>query len=318
MISRDVTRKIISAVLDYGLKFGLDAAGSFLGPAWPLVRPLVESLLKDMPDAISERFQSSQEAVEQAKDALKERSKELDEISKLLDDHGITGEWADTVLEKLDRISDDMKDVFLRASSVETKVDNILRLLTQSPDKKPGNIVIQGAQLEYVNFMHIPESAFPGFDLAPGSFCTGSIQGKHMPAGFMIYNFVLSNWNDEKCVVTRIMLKVLGEYPLTAGATVGELKPELAPYEDRAFLAAGVQDHVLFADKRFTYNADESDAFRVLLVFQKDFPQAIQKVQVIVYWANSEGDHSSYSTPLFLASLNNPDLSLAHQKFRIG
>jgi len=46
-LSGDLTRKLITIVLERGQKIGLDVAGGFLEPAWPLVRPLVEEGLAE-------------------------------------------------------------------------------------------------------------------------------------------------------------------------------------------------------------------------------------------------------------------------------
>lgn len=318
MLSRKATRKIVQAVLSYGLKFGFDMAGSFLGPAWPVVRPLVEKLMKGMPAAIAKKYKSSEEAVELAEAQLEQRSKELDEISKLLDEHGITAEWTQSVLAKLDQISDDMFEMVAQTAAIEPKLDRILAVIEESAEKKPGNLFLQGAQLEYVNFLRVPESAFPGFDLTSGSVLADAVADRHLPAGFMIYNFALSNWGEQKCLVTRIMLRVLDEYFYPDGSEIGELKPSLEPFMDSASLSSDQKHHQLFVNKRFSYNPEESDAFRIQLVFQKEKQQSIQQLQPMVYWSNSTGDHYTYGTPLFLASMPQPQLQLAKLKFGFG
>ena len=316
MLSRDSTRKIIQAVLDYGLKVGFDMAGSFLGPAWPVVRPLIKKLMEGFPEAIAKGYKSSEEAVELAKAHLEEREQELEPISNVLDEHGITSEWTSSVLAKLGQISDDMFDVVLQTANIEPKLDKILSLISESAEQKPGNLIIQGAQLEYANFLRVPDSAFPGFDLTTGSVVGAAIADRHIPAGFLIFNFALSNWGEQPCLVTRIMLRVLDEYPYPEGSEIGGLLPSLDPFEDTAYLSSDLKHHQLFANKRFTYQPEESAAFRIQLVFQKKDQQTIQKVQPVVYWSNSTGDHYSYGMPLFLASMEQPQLHLVKQKFK--
>src|SRR5262245_1461170 len=129
MRREDVVRKLIEAVLEQGLKFGLEAAGAgLMGPAWPAVRPLLEKLLGDLPKGIAERYRSSQEAVDQAAAALESRQAEIAVIASALDAHGMTQDWARALVESTDQLSDDMLALLHEQSAQGKTLDEVLAL----------------------------------------------------------------------------------------------------------------------------------------------------------------------------------------------
>ena len=58
-LSGDATRRLITIVLEKAQTFGLDVAGSFMGPAWPFVKPLVAELIENLPGRIANNWKNA-------------------------------------------------------------------------------------------------------------------------------------------------------------------------------------------------------------------------------------------------------------------
>jgi hypothetical protein len=294
------------------MKFGLDVAGGFLGPAWPLIRPVVEHVLEDLPKEIAGRYKSSQEAADEALAELEKDQKQLAIIESALEKHGISPAWLEGVLAQLDQLTDDMFKVVAVTSRHTEQLDDILALITEQSARKPGRLVLRGERLEYVDYVQVGESFQAGFDLAPGTVVKESFPGRHMPSGFFIWNFMLLNDGQQLVTVSSMEMKVVGEYPFPEGATRGSILPLIEAFEDDIWLAPGAKSYPLFRGKMFKYAPEaDVDAFRIRAVFQ-DATDLIQQVQLVIHWKDGTGDHEAYGTALFLASLANPQLHVSH------
>src|SRR5262245_21513365 len=109
MTREETFRKLIQATLEQGLKFGLDAAGTgLMGPAWLVVRPLIEKVLGELPKDIAKRYKSSQEAIDEASAALEAHDKEIATIAEALEKQGMNAAWAESLLASIDSLSDDV------------------------------------------------------------------------------------------------------------------------------------------------------------------------------------------------------------------
>lgn len=317
MIRGEITRRLIEVILENGLKFGIDAAGGFLGPAWPIVRPLVEKLLDGFPKSIAGRYRSSAEAIAEAQKQLKLRSAEIETIGEALAKQGITEEWASSLLSCMESFSDDLTEILTNQAGQGITLEQILSIAKDLARKRPGNVVVQGERLEYVDFLRVSEEFMPGYDLSPTSIHFGAVSARHLPAGFLIWNFMVFNSGNEAAAISKIEFQIKGEYPYPEGSTSSELKPRLVPFEDRVFLASGVESHTVFKGELFSYSPSDVDAFRVQLVFAES-KDLIQQIQPCIRWSNSSGNHLTFAPPLFLASREHPQLELAEQKFDFG
>jgi len=312
-----LVRKLIETLLEQGLKFGLDVAGGFLGPAWPVIKPLVEKLFKGLPESISSRYKSSEEAVREAMDAMKERKEDVAKIGEALESAGITPKWTNDVLKGLDRISDDLFLLLAREAQAAATLDNIYKKVMDTSEKKPGKLVINSERLEYVHFLRVDQEFLRGYDLTAGSVMDYAVSQRHAPAGFCLRTFMVFNQGRETAAISRMELKVLNEYDIPEGASFGTLKPVLDPFEELVELTAGGEQYPIFPGKYFSYKADDVDTFRINTVFKGDYGK-IQQLQPVIYWADCRGEHISCGTPVFLASHPAPELHLAKQKFGFG
>lgn len=315
MLKEDVTRSIIGAVLERAGTLGLDMAGGFLGPAWPFVKPLLEAALRSLSGGLASRYRSPGEKAEQMLAELQAKQEEMRRISEVLDEHGVSAEWTREMLSQLGHLSDDMIETLAQFGQMNVKLDKILAFAKDGAGRRPGKLVVRGQGLEYVDFLRVSAESFEGYDLVPASFQEDAIANRHMPAGFLVWNFMIANWEGESAAVSRFELLVDDEQPYPLEARLGELKPELDPIEDRIDLERGVRRHRLFAGRRFQYKQDDFDAFRVLVAYPQSGDPAIQRFRLRIGWSNSTGDHYTYGPPLFLASLEKPQLDLARSKF---
>jgi hypothetical protein len=318
MRQEEVTRKLIQVVLEQGLKFGIDVAGGFLGPAWPFVKPFVEKLLNDLPKDVSGRYKSSQEAVDQAVAKLEKEEAALQQIQAALAAHGVTPEWTARILEQLDRLSDDMYQVLAEQSRQRGTLEQILAHAERLAEKRPGKLVLRGERLEYVDYLRVPDDFLPGWDLAPGSAVHASFAGRHMPAGFFIWNFMLLNDGQQLVTVSSMEVEVQAEHPYPPGSELGGVLPMLEPYEDEIRLVPGQARHPLFRGKYFKYAPDtDVDAFRIRAIFQSD-AELSQQVRLVIRWSDPTGEHVTYGSSLFLASLEKPQLGVSSSKLGFG
>ena len=313
-----MTRKIIRVVLEQGVKFGLNVAGGFLGPAWPFVRPLIEKLIDDLPKEIAGKYKSSREAVEQAMSEIQNREKEIAEITEVLDRQGLTKEWTVQVLNFLDGFSDDLNEVLLQQSCQADKLDDILLTAKALHQKRAGRLVFRGERLEYVDYLTVPETFMPGFDLAPGTVITELFPGRHAPAGFFIWNFLLLNDGEQVAVVSEMEMIVKTESQFPDGSERGGVLPLIEAFEDEIWLKPGAASYPVFQGKHFKYAPEaDVDSFRIRAVFQSN-QELLQQLQLRIRWSDGTGDHFTYGTPLFLAAQVDPQLGVSRSKFGFG
>ena len=313
-------RKLIQATLEQGLKFGLDAAGAgLMGPAWLVVRPLVEKVLGDLPKDIAKRYKSSQEAVDEAAAALKAHDKEIATIAEALEKQGMTAAWAESLLASIDHLSDDVLDLLYEQRRQGKAVDEVLALAQKLTAEAGARLVLRGERQEYVGYLKVPDSFEPGFDLAADSHMDAPFAGRHMPRGFLLWNYVVANDGKQSATVSRIVLQVIKELPWPAGTETGTLAPALTPFEDRVVLEPGADSYVLFKGKYFHYKPDEADAFRISATFPSETP-LVQQLRVAIEWTDESGTHTTYSPPLFLASAPADDVKqlAAHAQLKFG
>ena len=320
MSREDVFRRLIQATLEQGLKFGLDAAGAgLMGPAWVVVRPIVEKVLGELPKDIARRYRSSQEAVDQAAAALKAHEAEVATIAEALEKQGMTAAWAEAMLENMDRLSDDVLVVLHEQRRQGKAVDEILALAKEMAGATGARLVLRGERLEYVGYLKVPDTFEPGFDLAADSHMDAPFAGRHMPRGFLLWNYVVANDGKQSGTISRVTLEVIGELPWPAAAEAGTLAPELTPFEDRVVLEPGAKSYTLFTGRYFHYKPDEADAFRISATFPSD-ASLVQQVRLAIEWTDEGGKHISYGPSLFLASATADDVkALAdHAKLKFG
>jgi hypothetical protein len=320
MTREETFRKLIQATLEQGLKFGLDAAGAgLMGPAWLVVRPLLEKILGELPKDIAKRYKSSQEAVDEAAAALKAHEAEIATIAEALDHYGMTEEWARSLLENMDRLSDDMLSVLHEQTRQGRALNEILALTKQMADAAGARLVLRGERLEYVGYLRVPDSFEPGFDLAPDSHMDAPFAGRHMPRGFLLSNHVVANDGRRSATVSRMSLEIVRTLPPPVGAEVGSLAPVLTPFEDRVVLEPGKASYSLFTGKQFHYKPDEADAFRISVALPSD-TAVVQQLRIVIEWEDGSGRHSTYSPSIFLASAPAMDVEAlaAHAKIKFG
>ena len=179
--------------------------------------------------------------------------------------------------------------------------------------------MLRGERLEYVGYLKVTDAFEPGFDLAPDNHMSAPFAGRHLPRGFLLWNYVVANDGKQSATVSRIALQVVRELAWPADAEVGTLAPELKPYEDRVVLEAGAKSYLLFQGKYFHYRPDEADAFRVSATFPSD-ALLVQQVRLAMEWTDEGGKHTTYSPSLFLASATAGDVKTlaAHAKLKFG
>lgn len=314
-LQHDLTRSLISAVLERAGTVGLDAAGSLLGPAWPFVRPVLVDVLKTLSKGIANSWRSPGEKTQRIADELRTRDAEVERIANLLAAHGITADWANALVAQLDHLSDDMVESLAGIARTEQRLDRLLALATEQAARRPGRLIVQGPLLEYVNYLRVGNDFFEGYDLAPDRWEPEGVPQRHLPAGFLIWNFVLLNAEAGSAVVTDIELRVEDEEICPPGAVPGQLMPTLEPFEGHAELARGATRQRLFVGRRFQYRDGDADAFRILVSFTDPGPAVAQQLRLCIRWSNATGSHTSFGPPLFLASMPQPQLHLAGVKF---
>ena len=318
MRREEITRRVIRALLENGLKFGLDVAGGFLGPAWPFVRPLIEKLLDGLPKEIAGKYKSSREAMEAAMTEIEKKEKELAEITEALDRQGLTKEWAVEVLDALEGMSDDLSEMLLEQSRQADKLDDILVAAKKLHQKQAGRLVFRGERLEYVDYLSVPDTFMPGFDPAPGTVITESFPGRHAPAGFFISNFLLLNDGEQLAVVSAMDMIVKLECPFPEGSQRGGVLPLIEAFEDEIWLKPGARSYPLFQGKRFKYAPEvDVDSFHIRAIFKSD-QELIQQLQLRIRWSDGTGEHFTYGTPLMIAAQPEPQLGVSHSKFGFG
>lgn len=324
-LSGDLTRRLLFVVLEQGQKFGLDMAGSFLGPAWPVVKPLVEKLIEGLPERIANTWKNNDESLQEALDEIDEQKEQVRIIGEALSANGIDEEWASTITSQLSGLSDDIFQLLCNQASAIKDLQNIkqdLQKLLETAQshtaKIPAHIVVRGIEVEYVDLLRVPEDFIPGYDLTPSEFAMGSVSQRHMPAGFMVWTFSIFNDGQRPAIVRRMEFQVTGEGECPADSHYDELKPTLDMIEDRITLASGETYYPILRGKRFSYNPDESDAFRIQIIFIGDEPPTWQRLRPVIHWDDGIGEHVTYAPELFLASHPNPQIERAKQKFGIS
>jgi hypothetical protein len=316
MFTEQATRKVIEVILDRGLKFGIDVAGGFLGPAWPVVRPLIEKLLDDMPKKIAGRYKSSREAVADAMAELEKHDAELSKIAEALNRSGLTPEWSEAVIGRLEKLSDDSSRTLMIQAQQTEKLDEILALAEALGRKQAARLVSRAERLEYVDYLRVPPSFQAGYDLAPGTVIDEPFTGRHVPAGFFIWNFMLLNDGDRLATVSAMELVVTGEHEYPEGAEPGGVLPLIESFEEDVLLLPGAKIYPMFRGKRFRYAPEtDVDSFRIRAIFQSD-RKLIQQLQLRIHWEDGTGEHVTLGTPLFLATLEHPQLEVSRAKFQ--
>lgn len=323
-LSGDLTRRLLTVVLEQGQKLGLDMAGSFLGPAWPIVRPLIEKLIEGLPERIAKTWKNSDESLQEALDKINEQEEQVKIIGDALSANGISAEWANTITLLLSGLSDDVFQILCNQASAIKDLQNIkqdlhklLETAKSHSEKKPARIVIRGIELEYVDLLRVPEDFLPGYDLSPSEFALHSVSQRHMPAGFLVWTFSLFNDGQRPAIVRSIGFQVTGEGKCPPASQFDELKPTLDMIEDRIMLTPGETFYPIFRGKRFSYKPDESDAFRVQVIFIGDEPPQWQQLQPVIRWDDGIGEHTTYAPEIFIASHPHPQIERAKQKFGI-
>jgi hypothetical protein len=323
-LSGDLTRQLITIVLERGQKFGLDVAGSFLGPAWPVVRPLVEKLIDGLPERIASGWKNNDEALQEVLDELEARQDQVDLIGEALAANGIDADWASGITEGLSGLSDDIFEVLCNQadaiSDLRDVKEGLAELLASARsyrEQKPANLVLRGSELEFVDLLRVPNDFLPRDDLSPTAFAIDSVPQRHMPAGFMVWNFSIFNEGQSRAVVNGIELIVAEEGPCPPDCKYDQLKPTLDPVDDRIELQAGEASYLLFRGRRFGYAPDEFDAFRVQILFVSDEPPIWQRLRPVINWSDATGDHATLGTELFIASHPSPEIERARLKFGI-
>lgn len=315
MLKDDVVRSIVAAVLERAGTLGLDAAGGFLGPAWPFVKPVLTEVLKTASKGAAALYTHPAEQAAKAAAALAADQARMQQIAAVLDQHGVTAEWSKAMLTQLDRLSDDMVEALARFGQVEQRLDLLLTQARQQAARAPGRLSVRGESLEYVDFLRVPDDFLPGEELAPDSWQHGATADRHVPAGFLVWNLLVANWEAEAVAVSAIELRVDDERELPADARAGEFKPSLEPFEDHARLQDGQPRHRLFVGRRFQYRQDDFDAFRVLVSYTRPGAPRLQRLRLHIAWSSSDGEHHSWGPALYLASMPAPQLQLAGAKF---
>jgi hypothetical protein len=323
-LSGDVTRKLITLVLERGQKFGLDVAGSFLGPAWPFVKPLVEKLIADLPARIAGKWRNNEEVFQQALDAIEKREDQIQLIGEALSKHGIDAAWANGITEQLSGLSDDVFEVLCRQArtidelkGVKAGLAELLAAAQSYQEQKPANIVIRGSEIEFVDLLRVPEGFLPGYDLTPTTFAVDAVAQRHMPAGFIVWTFAIFNEGTSQAVVSRISLTVSDEGVCPPSCEYDELKPVLDPVDDRVALQPGEKEYQIFRGRRFGYKPDEYDAFRVQILFIRKEPPVFQRLRPVIDWSDATGEHKTLGTEIFLASHPSPQIKQARLKFGV-
>ena len=293
-LSGDITRRLITIILEKAQTFGLDVAGSFLGPAWPFVKPLVAELIEKLPERIAKNWKNAADLAEEAEEKLREDTEMVTRIGKALDEHGITEAWATTVSEQLDGIADDVFEILCNQADahadrqdIKNALDVVLNILKDKQNLKSAKIVVRGTEIEFVDLIRLPEDFMPSYQLAPSDFAIDSVKVNHMPAGFLIWSFTIWNIGGHNAVVNSLDLQVTGEGECPDGSSFDQLLPTLDPFEDLARLEPGRDHYHLFAGQRFTYAPDEHEAFRVQLLFIQDGIPRWQRLRPVINWSDA-------------------------------
>jgi hypothetical protein len=324
-LSGDATRRLITVVLEKAQTFGLDVAGSFLGPAWPFVKPLVQALIDGLPAHVAKNWKNSADLLEEAEAKLRKQEELVSQIGEALEKNGITEAWALSVSEKLDHVSDDIFAVLCNQAAesedrqaMKATLDRLLGIVTEQQERRPANVRVRGAEIEFVDLVRVPEDFLAGYTLVPSDFAIDSVKQNHMPAGFLIWSFSLWNVGEQDAVVKRIELQVTAQGACPDGSRYDQLLPTLDPFDDRVRLEAGQSRYRLFTGKKFSYAPDEHDDFRVQMTFVSDGPPLWQQLMPVVSWSDRTGDHTTYAPEIFLASHPAPQIERARAKFGLG
>lgn len=321
-LSGELTRKLITIVLERGQKLGLDVAGGFLGPAWPFVRPLVEEFIEGLPERIASRWRNNDEVLQEMLDELKAREDQIDLIREAMADHGIDADWANDITREITGLSDDVFQVLCNQAKMITELrdvkDGLAEVLVSARshrEKKPANLVLRGSDLEFVDLLRVPASFLSGYDLSPTTFALDAVSQRYMPAGFVVWNFSIFNEGQSKAVIDKIELSVSDEGSCPPESEYDELKPTLDPVDDRVELQVGGGPYRLFRGRRLGYAPDEFDVFRVQILFAKVEPPAWQRLRPVIRWSDATGEHTTLGTEIFLASHPSPQVQQARLKF---
>ncbi len=324
-LSGKLTRELITMVLERGQKYGLDVAGSFLGPAWPFVRPLVEKLLEDLPADIAGKWQNNEEVLRQAIDEIGSKQKQIGLITEALERHGIDDDWASNMTKQISTLSDDVFEVLCNQAVTIAELSDVkqglTKLLSQAEaygDTMPAKLVFRGSDIEFVDMLKVPDDFQVNFDLSPTVFALDSIHQRHMPAGFLVWIFSIYNEGQKNANISKIVLDVIEEGPCPTSSVFDELKPTLDPVSDDIEIQLGETSYPLFKGQRLGYAPDEYDIFRVLFTFRKEAAPHWQRLRPIIFWSDATGEHRTLGTDIFLASHPSPQVALARKKFGVS
>jgi hypothetical protein len=314
----NIVRKLIQVILEQGMKVGIDVAGGFLGPAWPFVKPVIEKLVDGLPKNIANRYKSSQDAINAATAALEKDEAQIALVQAALEKHGITPEWVASLLTQLDSLSDDVFTILQEQGRQQATLTEILQLAEKMAKRQPARLVFRGERLEYVDYLQVEDDYLPGYDLAPGTHIDAGFAGRHLPAGFLIWNFMLLNDGQQLATVTGMEMVVKAELPYPESSELGGVLPMIEPFEDEIQLLPGATHYPLFKGKYFKYAPEaDVDAFRIRAIFQSD-QRLLQQLQLVIHWQDGTGPHTTYGSPLFLAAMEQPQLEVSHSKFGFG
>lgn len=319
--SKSLLRRLVAVVLEQAQKVGLDAAGSFLGPAWPLVKPVVEALLKDLPEGITNRLSNGDDALQKAIAELETRDEQLALIAEALAKQGVTEAMTASWVDSLEALSDGQFQLLRQVAHGRAELGELRELVKQSlamAAEKPALLKLIGQQLEYIDLLRVPGDFLPGFDLAPHTFAIDSIGGRHTPAGFMVWTFSLVNAGGKRAVLYRFDLEVTAEGACPRQSVYDQLKPTLALIEERVELASATASYRLFKGKKFAYEPDESDAFRVQIIFADPGPPRWQRLRPVLHWHDADEERVTLGPELVLASHPKPQLELARHKLGLS
>lgn len=324
-LSGDLTRQLLTIILEHGQKFGLDVAGSFLGPAWPFVRPLLEKLIKGLPERLASRWKNNGEVLQEVIDELEVQHDQIALIGDALAKHGIDADWARNIAKEMTGLSDDIFKVLCNQATTISKLQDVKKdleeLLASAQSyqkKKPANLAFRGSDIEFVDLLRVPEDFLPGFDLSPTLFALDSMKQRYMPAGFIVWNFSIFNEGQSKAVINKFELTVGDEGLCPLDSTFDELKPTLDMVEDRVELQFGEASYLFLRGKRFGYESDEFDTFRIQILFIKEGPPVWQRLRPIIHWSDATGEHITLGTELFLSSHPSPQIEQARLKFGVS
>jgi len=300
-LTEKMTKKLMEVVLQRGIALSLDVAGSFI-PGWSVIKPILEKVLGVLPEEITGGLFSSEDNVINIIRAFEENESLLIPITQALKEQGITPEWTSNTLELVKRTSDDVIELLAKQDEQQRSLAGITALLEEAACKKGAHLELRAQRLEYIEHFLMPLNWLKGWDLAPGSALEGYVPGRHLPIGWMNWDFLMMNSGQQLAVIQKIELLVEEELSCPDEAIFSGVKPGFDRYEDLVICEPGQFSYLVFADKHLKY-APESDvdSFRIQIRFMHE-QKIIQKLKLAIHWEDGTGNHATYGPSLFICS----------------